>query len=75
MSRYRVSLHLVFVFTDCNIDVVFVLDKSGSIGDGWKDILNFLISSANMIGQRSSNSHVGLVVFNDRLVYVRYSSL
>ena len=56
--------------TDCNIDLVFVVDSSYLLGTAyWQDALNFMVDIVNSLTVGPYNAQIGLVILgNDATV-------
>ena len=57
-----------FLFTEdpnCKIDLVFVVDASGSVRDDWETQLAFVVNVAKKINIGPEGSHIGLVYFGN----------
>ena len=51
---------------DHNVDIVFVLDSSGSIGsDGWENMKNYVKKTVQALHEVGTNTQLGLVSFDD----------
>jgi hypothetical protein len=48
------------------LDVVFVIDSSGSVGGGWTNMMDFSADVAKKLAISKDSVHLGIVTFNDR---------
>ena len=61
-----------FLITDCNIDLVFVVDSSYLLGSSyWSNAINFIVNIVNAMTVGSSNAQIGLITlgFNPTVVF------
>lgn len=51
---------------NCKIDLAFVADASGSVGDDWGTLLKFVVDVSKNINVGPEGSHIALVKFGDQ---------
>lgn len=54
----------------CIIDLVFVVDASGSVRNDWRIQMKFLVDVAKKINMGPNGTHVGLVYFGNQATKV-----
>ena len=51
---------------NCILDLVFVLDASGSVREDWNVLLDFVVNVAKRVNMGPGRTHIGLVHFGNQ---------